>query len=119
MYAALKVWLDNADHRLRSGMVAQLHLDAPEDSTAVVVPRSAILRRHGKLSVFVVREESGDLRAFARIVRIGRQQGQSVELLEGVQEGERVVVDGLFTLTDAAAVFVDAAPGQDDTAWND
>lgn len=114
----IELWLDNGDRRLRSGMVGQVHLDAPEDSTAVVVPGAAILRRRGQLSVFVVREEAGSLRAYARTVQVGRQHEGSVELIEGVEEGDRVVIDGLFTLTDGAAVYIDGAPSRGEAAWN-
>jgi RND family efflux transporter MFP subunit len=115
----VEVWLENSDAQLRSGMVGQLHLDTPDDGLAVVVPVSAILRRQGRLSVFVVEQQNGELRAHVRAVRIGRQRGTSVELIDGVSEGERVVVDGLFALTDGAAVYLDDLAAQGDTAWND
>ena len=59
---------------------------------------------------------------FARQVRAGRVQGDLIELLEGVEPGERVVVDGQFALVDGAVVFVDgptAGGGASEPAWND
>jgi len=110
----VELWLDNEAGRLRDGMVGQLRLAAPEEAVGALVPRSALLRRGGGLSVFVV-EGSGDaLEARARSVRLGRQSGDFVEILEGPRIGERVVVDGLFALTDGAPVYIDAAVASSD-----
>lgn len=103
----VELWLDNPNRRIRGGMVGQLRMPAPEDTTGAIAPRAAILRRDGQLSVYVVEERDGETVAVARRVQVGRQQGDFVELLGGVEAGERVVVDGLFALTDGAAVFID------------
>jgi membrane fusion protein (multidrug efflux system) len=100
-------------------MVGQLLLDETDGSTGVVAPSSAILRRQGRLSVFVVEERDGELHAVLRGVRVGRQRGALVELIDGVSVGDRVVVDGLFALTDGAAVYLDGVPVRGETAWND
>jgi RND family efflux transporter MFP subunit len=104
---SVEIWLDNPEHRIRGGMVAELRLAPPEGSAGTVVPRAAILRRKGHLSVYVAEGGEGELRATAREVRVGRQQGGWVELLEGVEAGERVIVEGLFALTEGAAIFID------------
>jgi RND family efflux transporter MFP subunit len=96
----VELWLDNAERRIREGMVGQLEL--------VIAPRAAILRKGG-LAVYVVEERDGQARAVARPVRTGRAQGDLIELLEGVDAGERVVVEGQFALVDGASVFVDEA----------
>lgn len=117
----VELWLDNPELRIRGGMVGELRLTAAADTGGVVVPRAAVLRHEGRLAVYVVEERDGALRAFTRPVRVGRQQGDFVELLEGIEIGERVVVEGLFALTNGAAVFIDEqrAPQQKgDTAWN-
>lgn len=119
---AVEVWLDNPELRIRSGMVAQVALPAPEGTAIVIAPRGAILRRGGRLSVYVVEEQEGRLRAFIRPVRVGREQGDFIEILEGAEPGERIVVDGLFALTDGAPVFIDeqrVRDAQGDTAWNE
>ena len=103
-------------------MVVELRLAAPEEAASIVVPRSAILRRKGRLSVYVAEGDGSELRALSRRVRLGRQQGAWVELLEGVKPGERVIVEGLFALTEGAAIFVDEGGESSlsgEAAWND
>jgi RND family efflux transporter MFP subunit len=117
----VELWLENPDLRIRGGMVGQLRLSGSSQVAAAVVPRAAILRRDGRMAVYVVEEGGGQLHARARTVKVGRQQGDQVELLSGVQVGDRVVIEGLFALSDGAAVFVDESPQREPeaTAWND
>ncbi len=100
----VEFWVENPDGHLRDGMIASVELPAPERDPHPLVPRGALLRREGRTAVFVVEGMGANARAFARLLRIGRSQGNRVEVLEGLREGERVVVDGHFALSDGAAV---------------
>ena len=103
----VEVWLDEADPRLREGMVAQLRLISGVDVGSLLIPRSALLRRADGLSVFVVDERGEESTAVARRVRVGRSGAHDAEILEGLEAGERVVTDGLFALRDGARILVD------------
>lgn len=75
---------------VRSGAFGRLGV--PLSETMVMrVPPSAVLRR-GQLE-YVMVESSG--KAQLRLVRTGRVLGDGVELVSGVENGERVVVTGL------------------------
>lgn len=81
-------------HSLRRLLAHRAYAEA--DITAdlgrvLVVPRSAVLR-DGRRSVVYI--ESGDGLYEQRSVRTGRTGTQGVEILEGLKEGERVVVQG-------------------------
>ncbi|MCP3983276.1 MAG: efflux RND transporter periplasmic adaptor subunit [bacterium] len=104
----VELWLENPQGRLRAGMVAKLHFPAPEgEKTGPQVPRGALVRRDGKLVVFVIEGSGEEQRAVSRPVEVGRKAGDQVEILSGVLVGDRVVVEGLFALRDGAAVIVD------------
>ncbi|MCG8589700.1 MAG: efflux RND transporter periplasmic adaptor subunit [Proteobacteria bacterium] len=104
----VEFWLDNPDAVLREGMVARIALPVAEaDVARPLLPRGALLRREGRMSVFVVAGESGQMRARAREVRVGRNHGEWVEVLDGVAPGDAVVVEGHFALSDGAEVEVD------------
>ncbi|MDJ0789722.1 MAG: efflux RND transporter periplasmic adaptor subunit [Myxococcota bacterium] len=105
----VELWLDNPDGALRAGMVARVLLPSDDAEAVLCVPRSALVRRGGTLAVFVVEGSEGALDARVREVRVGRQGGESVELLEGVEAGERVVIEGQFALSDGAPVVIDEA----------
>lgn len=75
------------------GMFARLWLPATGNGAAgktVTVPSSAIVRRAEMTGVYV-RSEGG--KPLLRQVRLGRAEGDSVEVLSGVAPGEPVVVD--------------------------
>ena len=104
----VELWIDNRDDRLRVGMVTSVQFATESDETYAVIPRAALIRRDGQLSVFVIVEDEDGTRAVLRRARIGRSSPQTVELLEGAEIGERVVVEGLFALRDGARVSVEA-----------
>jgi RND family efflux transporter MFP subunit len=75
------------------GMFARLWLPsagASEAGKTVTVPRSAIVRRAEMTGVYVQGEGGKPL---LRQVRLGRTEGERVEVLSGVAPGEQVVVD--------------------------
>lgn len=73
--------------------------DAPP-KPRLVVPKAAVLSDAGQSVVFVVRDE----RAERRAVATGPAQGEQVEIVSGLNAGERIVVEGVATLTDGARV---------------
>ena len=74
---------------LRTGMFGRLQLDKGVSRT-IVLPSSAIIERGELTSVFVV---DPDHVARLRWVRVGRRFNQQTEILSGINEGERVLID--------------------------
>jgi hypothetical protein len=83
------------------------------DNDALVIPRAAVLRRAGALVVFRVESEGDEQHARLQPVALGRGSGERVEIREGLEAGQQVVVEGHFALTDGALVTVDAQLAQD------
>lgn len=75
---------------LKSGMFGRLQLETGM-STTMLLPKSAFIERGELASLFVV---GSDQIARLRWVKIGRTMNNAVEILSGVNAGERVVVDG-------------------------
>ncbi len=73
---------------------------APAARPRLLVPKAAVRTVDGTAIVFVVR---GD-RVERRAVKIGANDGDQVEVVSGLNAGERVVIDGAATLTDGARV---------------
>ena len=74
--------------------------DANAQRARLLVPKTAV-RTEGNASIlFVVRDERVERRA----VKVGAEDGDRVEIVSGVNAGERVVVDGPATLADGARV---------------
>lgn len=89
--------LEAPDPRLRAGLFGRLTITLDgAGSTALVVPATALARLGGEDVVFVPTEEPGGFRAVP--VRVGRREGAIVEILDGLEEGDAVVIEGTFTL---------------------
>ena len=77
---------------IRSGQTYYLHLELGQPTDAVIIPRGSFYQSTGGAWIYVVASE-GD-RAYKRPIRIGRQNPQYYEVLEGLEPGERVIVSG-------------------------
>jgi membrane fusion protein, multidrug efflux system len=96
---------DNADGRLRPGMIARVDFVRRTIPDAIAVSLAAVVPQKGEHVVFVVEED----RAVRRRVTIHAIVGHEAILGEGVEGGDRVVVEGQRALIDGALVTVSAA----------
>ncbi len=86
----LEALVPNAAYRLRPGFYATVRVPITSMPGSFVVPRSAIVRREGTESVFVVR---GDRVELVR-VRAGASTADKIEILSGLASDEAVVIAG-------------------------
>jgi len=92
--------IENKDHRLKPGMFADVEIIYNEHSNVLVVPRISVLQREGEEILFTV----DDNRAKLRVVKTGISDEERIEIVEGLTEGESVVVEGNYGLIDGAKV---------------
>jgi len=95
--ARIRIELANPAGRLKPGMYAQITLDVPPTEPVLVVPRSSVIETGQRTLVFVA-DAGGAL--LPREILTGRTSGQLVEVLSGLEEGERIVSSAAF-LVDA------------------
>jgi membrane fusion protein, multidrug efflux system len=104
-----KVTLELADasNRLRPGMFITAHIVTATHETAVLVPKKAIVYDDGFPHVFVVSDST------AKRVRldIGFEDSNNLEVLDGMKQGDRIVVVGQNGLKDDAKIRVIDGPG--------
>jgi macrolide-specific efflux system membrane fusion protein len=83
--------VDNADGKLRTGMTAQVYIVQDSARNALLIPSSALQGR-GRGGMYTVRVVGADGKAVERQVKIGINTNVQAQVLEGLQEGEKVVV---------------------------
>jgi RND family efflux transporter MFP subunit len=66
----------------------------------LMVPKTAVRTDNGQQIVFVVRDEHVERRA----VSVGQAAGEEIEVISGLNSGDRIVVDGFDGLADGARV---------------
>lgn len=87
------------DERLRIGMAVKAQVFAGAASEMVAVPASAVLDESGVPTVFVM---TGGESFERRPVRIGARDGDWLEVIEGLEPGQRVVSRGAYMVKLAA-----------------
>jgi len=84
------------DFQLREGLTLTVSIIVEERSDVLLVPNAAITSQGGKIYVQVV---SADGVTEERSIKIGISDWQFTEVIDGLSEGEQVVVPGAGTAT--------------------
>ncbi len=105
--ARVRISLDNSRGDYIPGMFTRVRIFTGEAKEQVTVPHQAVLTDPqalpaGNAVVYVVRNE----RTFRQEVVVGQRVGDSVVILEGLKEGEAVVLDSSLGLRDGTDVEV-------------
>jgi len=87
---------------LQAGMFSRLSINYDQRADALVVPRTALLEDGGEPAVYVVR----DGKAMRTRLKLGYDDAGWIEVREGLQPGEEVVVAGKAALREGSAVQV-------------
>ncbi|MDD7725650.1 MAG: efflux RND transporter periplasmic adaptor subunit [Bacteroidales bacterium] len=80
---------------IRTGQTFYIDLQLGEPSKAIMVPKGAFFQSTAGQWIFVLSADG--TKAYKRKIRIGRQNPQMYEVLEGIEAGERVVTSGYET----------------------
>lgn len=98
--------VSNKDGALKPGMFLNVSL-AKEQRNALVVPEEALVPEQAKQFIYVLDGE----RVAKREVRIGRRNPGRAEIITGIKDGDRVVIEGTQKLRDGATA-VEAGSGK-------
>jgi len=96
-----------AVRRLRPGYLARVTVRLGERPGVLLTPLSSVVGARDARAVYVIRGGKAE----RRLVRVGQASGEVVEILEGIAEGDSVVVAGVEQLRDGAEVRVVAPVG--------
>jgi membrane fusion protein (multidrug efflux system) len=95
----------NSEKLLRPGMFARVRVSLGLQANAIVVPQRAIIDLQGRTFAWVV---SPDGKTTQRAVKLGETIASNVLVAEGLNAGERIVVEGLQKVREGQAVRIAA-----------
>lgn len=98
----IRIRVDNPQHLIKPGMFARVYVETRVFRKRLLVPRDALLIRDERKLVFV--HETG--LAKWRYVKTGLENNEFIEIKEGLNEGEELIVSGHFNLAHDASVVV-------------
>ena len=77
---------------IRAGQTYYLNLQLGQPESGILIPRGTFYQKTGGKWIYVVLPDGG--KAVRREIRIGRQNPQFYEVLEGLEAGEKVITSG-------------------------
>ncbi len=95
----VEITLENPDGNFKPDMVVDLFVQRRTIENAIIIPRTAIIRDEEGTNVFIASEQNGNKVAELVPVRTGPASGAIVQIMEGLQEGDEIVIAGMSTLS--------------------
>lgn len=98
----VEVTFNNKGKKLLPGMYVTAELDARQVN-GVAVPTEAVVYRNGSNAVWIVDEEG---KARRKLVKLGIQTKDFIQIAEGLEGNESVIVEGMSRMNDGDKVLV-------------
>lgn len=89
---------------IRTGQTYYIDLELGQPEQAIIIPRGTFFQTTGGQWIFVLSADGS--KAYRRQIRIGRQNPQHYEVLEGLEPGERVVTSGYEAFKDNEVLII-------------
>jgi RND family efflux transporter MFP subunit len=102
----VEVDVDNPTGQLLPGAYVFVHLKLPDETRSVTVPSNTLIFRKEGLQVAVVRNDKAELVP----VKIGRDYGNTVEIVSGLQPTDAIIVDPADSLVAGMPVRLSNKP---------
>jgi membrane fusion protein (multidrug efflux system) len=106
---SVRAEVDNVEGNIYPGQFLRVRIALPAEEGVIALPQTAVSSTLYGDSIYVVQpgEAEGDLVVDQVFVKIGRRSGARIEIVEGIEAGQRIVTSGQNRLTDGAKVAVD------------
>lgn len=105
--AIVQSYLSNEKNLLIPGMAVDVTVTLADPQSVLAVPATAIAYAPHGDTVFVIEaDEKNQLVARQKFVKLGRSQGDYVEILDGIKLGDKIAIAGAFRLINGQAVVI-------------
>ena len=89
---------------IRTGQTYYIDLELGQPEQAIIIPRGTFFQTTGGQWIFVLSADGS--KAYRRQIRVGRQNPQHYEILEGLEPGEKVVTSGYEAFKDNEVLII-------------
>ncbi len=97
----VRVSLENPEQKLSPGMFVALDFDSPARQAELVVPTEAVIAT-GERNVVITVREDGSFEVVE--VTVGPEHGGQTAILDGLSEGQSIVLSGQFLIDSEASL---------------
>ncbi len=100
---SVEIDLPNTGNQLKVGMYGKVKFDSISSTNAIYIPRNSLVGSINDAQVYTV---NADTTVKLIAVKVGGYQGNNIEIKEGLQPGDQVVLMGQINLKDGAKVSI-------------
>lgn len=103
-----EIEVSNKDNSIKPNLTARLKINDYSNDTAILIPQSLISENAaGEQYIYVLTAIAGDKAVATRkIIQTGRTQGDVIEVLDGLENGDQVVEEGARSIKDGQEVKI-------------
>lgn len=93
---------NNHNALIKAGTFVRVKFDVKNEASALQIPKKALVEGVKNPYVYIIDSN----RAVVRKLVLGREAGENIEVLSGLQNGEEVIISGQINLTEGSLVEV-------------
>ncbi len=98
----VKITIDNEKHLIKPGMFCKVEIVSESSNNTLVLPREAVLRNMDEFYVYTVNDGVTSMKK----VQVGIDNGEEIEIISGLQSGDKVITEGQTYVSENEAVNV-------------
>ncbi|RQD69463.1 MAG: efflux RND transporter periplasmic adaptor subunit [Tindallia sp. MSAO_Bac2] len=98
----VRAYLNNEDRQIRAGMSATIETALNLRENVLAINRRAVMERDGEVYVFVAEDD----KAVRKNLTLGMESDRTVEVIDGLDVGESVIVKGQHYLSDGDEIRI-------------
>ena len=104
MTGTFKITIEVSDpsRRLKPGMFGRIDIVYDSREMVLQIPRAAVIDEGGESAVFIVSQDTAE----RRIIRTGYAEGGNIEVVDGLEDGDEIVIVGQGNLKNGSKVSV-------------
>ena len=97
-----KVLIDNKELKIRPGMFVKADIVVDKAESAIIIPKDAVISNRNRKYVYIVERNT----AIMRIIKTGLEDEENLQVIEGLNENENLVIRGHETLRENSRVKI-------------
>jgi RND family efflux transporter MFP subunit len=102
----IEVRMPNVPDFIKPNMVCNVSINDITLNDAMVVPLSIVQREGDNNFLFVAENQDGNIVAKKRIIKIGVSYKENAQIKEGLKDGDKVIIDGAYDVSDGQLLKV-------------
>ncbi|WP_405227402.1 efflux RND transporter periplasmic adaptor subunit [Dokdonia sp. Asnod1-B02] len=104
---AIEVDVPNKDGKVKPNLTARLSINDYTAENAILIPLNVINENaDGEQYVYIAFAKADEMIAQQKIITTGKSQGDRIEVLSGIEVGDKIIVEGARSVKDNQAVKI-------------